>query len=276
MRIESITEHQSVVRVHEQRIMAAYQGLPNPRPVAADAPDVIRVQQADFLAVPGRRIVFVSVLGTGRDPVRRTRQHAVQSLRAVTRDPNRVLLGLAPLVLAKRFHDPPIPFLLATLVDHFVQHVVEIVDRVDHFADVGGLDLIRRRIGQAMYLFRRINSIDVVVRVEGMGAPGPLVQSASPAIAVHHPPAFEQHHGHVDATAGCGGDSRLQSFKVNRVELFQIELRLAVDRRARPCPRPRQRSGVVDKILAQFPVGPCVPGGRIPGPQPYKIVPVAV
>ena len=34
-------------------------------------------------------------------------------------------------------------FCLAALVDHFVQHVVEFVDRVDHLADVGGLKFVR-------------------------------------------------------------------------------------------------------------------------------------
>ena len=79
--------------------------------VAADAPDVVRVEQAHLLAVPGRRVVAVAVDAAGRDPVRRAGEHARQPLRAVAGDPDRVLLRLGPLVVADRSSPPtsPIP-----------------------------------------------------------------------------------------------------------------------------------------------------------------------
>ena len=49
-------ERHSLVRVHEQRVEPAQKGLPDPSPIAADAPQVIGVGQNDLLTVGWRGI----------------------------------------------------------------------------------------------------------------------------------------------------------------------------------------------------------------------------
>ena len=63
--------------------------------------------------------------------------------------------------------------------------------------------------------------------------------------------------------------------RIRGVELLQVELGFAVQGHARPGSQPRQRCGVVDEILAQPSIGPCVPSRRIPGPEPDEVVPIA-
>ena len=128
-----------------------------------------------------------------------------------------------------------------------------------------------------MHFAARVDAVDVVVRMEGMSPPGPFLLGASPAVAVHHPPAFEQHHGDVDAPPTRGTDSLPQPFEVRGVELLQDRTSVC-----HPAPSPArfaptaEGAALMDKILAPFPVGPRVPGGRVPGPEPDEVVPVAV
>jgi hypothetical protein len=70
-----LAQHAIVVRVHEDRMMAAHEALPNPIGIAADAPQVIRVGK-DHLGTVGRRrigavIVPAGRIGVGRNPIGR-------------------------------------------------------------------------------------------------------------------------------------------------------------------------------------------------------------
>src|SRR3712207_7958544 len=52
---------------------------------------------------------YTTLFRSGRDPVRRAGEHAGQTFGAVAGDPDRVLLGLGPLVVADGLHHPPVP-----------------------------------------------------------------------------------------------------------------------------------------------------------------------
>jgi hypothetical protein len=44
-----------------------------------------------------------------------------------------------------------------------------------------------------------------------------------------HCPAFEEHYGNANAADAASGDSLAQSVKVCRIEILQVELRLAIE-----------------------------------------------
>jgi hypothetical protein len=101
-------------------------------------------------------------------------------------------LGLASLVLLDGLHDPPVPVFLAPFVDHLEQHVVQIVHRIDHVTDVGGLEGIHRLVPQGMDFARHARSVggkrqvvDVVGGMERMRPPRPAFRRRPPAIGVH-------------------------------------------------------------------------------------------
>ncbi len=111
--------------------------------------------------------------------------------------------------------------------------------------------------------------------MERVPAPGPARRSRPTAIAVHQPPTFEQHHGDIDAAPPGLANATSQAVEVNRVELVQIEFRLAIQCLVRPDSRPRERRDMVDKVLAQAAIRPRVPGHRVPRPEPDEVVAVA-
>ena len=57
----------------------------------------------------------------------------------------------------------------------------------------------------------------------------------------HEHPVFEQHDADIDAALAGRDDARPQAVKVGRVELPQVELRLAVQGLSRSGPDPRLR-----------------------------------
>src|SRR5262249_35601233 len=69
-RVRRLSEDGAVVGGHEDRVVAAGEALPDPGRVAAHAPDVVRVQPAHLLALPGRRVVPRALRPGPRDPAR--------------------------------------------------------------------------------------------------------------------------------------------------------------------------------------------------------------
>ncbi len=112
--------------------------------VAADAPEVVGVGDDHLRAVGGWRIVAIAALGIRRDPVgRAVEQRLVAAALVLERHAHRVLLRFLRLVLLDEADHAVLPLGRArvVLVGDLVEHVVEIVDRVDDLADVGLLQL---------------------------------------------------------------------------------------------------------------------------------------
>src|SRR4051812_3988366 len=80
------------------------------------------------------------------EPVRGAREHLVVVLRAVAGESHRVLLRFRLLVGVHCIDDEVVPVLVTSLVRHFVEHVVEVVQCVHDLADVGGLPLADARV----------------------------------------------------------------------------------------------------------------------------------
>ena len=63
---------------------------------------------------------------------------------------DRMLFGFGSLMLVDGLDHPPVPVLLAAFVDDFVEDVVQVIHRVDHLADVGGLERVHLRVAQGV------------------------------------------------------------------------------------------------------------------------------
>ena len=119
--------------------------------------------------------------------------------------------ALFALVVADCLDDPPVPILLPAFVDHFVEHVIQVVDGVHHFANVGRLEVVYFGVAESMHLgFVRVELqlVDVVGRVKRVGTPGPAVRRGTALVPVHQAPPFEKHHRDVDAALAGGFDAR--------------------------------------------------------------------
>ena len=95
-------------------------------------------------------------------------QHSVQLHAAVAGDGDGVLLGLGLLVVVHRANDELIPIFIAAFVDDFIEHVVQVVDRVYDFAEIGGL--IAAHLGvvnvhHRVPVFIAIKLLNVVVHI---------------------------------------------------------------------------------------------------------------
>ncbi len=152
------------------------------------------------------------------------------------------------------------------LVGDLPEHVWQIVQHIDHFADVRFFERLHAGVErQHLVIDDRGNAdtVDVVGGVEGMAfdvvGRGREVQR----------PAVEQHDGDIDAFVAGGDDALAQPVEERLVKLRQVELRFAVFGHARPGPRPRLRHHA-EMVAA--------PGGLrlklLPTPQPDEVVPV--
>lgn len=75
-----------------------------------------------------------------------------------------------------------------------------------------------------------VDAIDVVARMKRMAFP------CSPMLDA---PTVEQHDRYIETPFASRGHTRSQPVKISRIELRHIEFRLAIERLARPCARPR-------------------------------------
>src|SRR5688572_17544891 len=85
-------------------------------------------------------------------------------------------------------------------------------------------------------------------------------------------PAFEEHHRNINPALAGVAHSRPQPIEVRRIEPLEVEFRFTVDRKARSRARPRKRSDMVHKVLAQGPIRSGIPSRRVPSPKPDKIM----
>jgi len=246
--------------------VSAEKALPDPAGVSPNTPDVIGIELADPVFNPGRRFFCVTVGPPRREPFRRTGEHGWKPFGAVASIPDRMLFRFGALVIMNRPDHPPVPLLFAAFIDDFVKHVVQVVECVHDLAYIRGLELVHLRAAHGVNPTAEgigdfdFGSLNIVGRVEGMGAPGPAVVGAATAVAVEQAPALEQHHTHVNPTVSRRLDSRAEPLEIRGVKLSQIESRFAVQSSAWAGSRPRQRCGVMDEILSQGTIGAGVPG----------------
>jgi hypothetical protein len=92
-----------------------------------------------------------------------------------------MLLGLGLLVLLDGPDHPPVPLLFAAFVEDLVEDVVQVVDGIHHFANVGRLELVRLRVPQGVDPPAQgvrpfdFEAVDVVGGIERVRPPGPAV-----------------------------------------------------------------------------------------------------
>ena len=121
------------------------------RQIAADTPEVVRVAEDDLAAVRRRRVVPIAAVRVRRDPVGGTvEQRLVAAALVLERHAHRMLLRLRLLVVLDEADHVVLPLRRGrmVLVGDLVEHVVEVVDGVDHLADVGFLERGDRRMAQ--------------------------------------------------------------------------------------------------------------------------------
>src|SRR5262245_10112673 len=125
----------------------------------------------------------------------------------------------------------PLDRTAVAFVTDLEQHVVEIVDGVDDFLDVGFLKAPKLRIvegvdGKALAgrTSITVDPIDVVVFVERV----PVPRVFADVSLARHAEALKQHDADVDTAVASSTDSSSQTIEVLVVKSTQIELRPSV------------------------------------------------
>ncbi len=239
--------------------MAAAEAFPCPGPaqrrVIEDHAEekVVRIKEDDLAPVRCRGIGYVGLppviieggIGPRRDPVGGTGEQLGVIVHIIKRrHPHRVLLRFALFAGVDEVDQMvlPLPGLPPGLVGDLAEHIVEIVDGVDHLPDIRLLEFEngRRDQGEIMSLETAaitvgvaIDSIDVVAGVEGVPLPFLALRVAA-----------EKHDADIDASLAGGNDPRSEAIEICLLELLEVELRLAIEGSPRAGPAPGQGSPV--------------------------------
>ena len=216
-----------VVDIHKDGVLATGEAFPDPLAVAADAAQVVGVGQDDLGAGGCRGDIGIDVdIAAGRDPV----GGAVVEVGAGVVGPggghaHRMLFGLGSFIALDVVDHVVLPGgvgrAACAFIADLVQDIVEIVDTVDDFADIGFLQGSDLAAGQGMGLAAlviavevTVDVVDVVGKLVGMTIPGIVV-----ALLALHTPAVEEHDGDIDTLVAGFDDALAHAVEVGLVEL---------------------------------------------------------
>ena len=181
-------------------------------------PDVIGIQDADSGSIRGRRVAAIgiahAIVFRGREggPFARVGQEQAVAALLAPGHPHEVLLRFTGLIGLNHVDEMNLPGRIAhrIAVRDLIDHIVEIVDGVDHFPHIGFLGLgdrrhlKRMRFGPVAVAIRvSVDSAHIVGAVVGMIAPD--VARGDGIGGIHDRPKVEQHDADIDPTI-TGGD----------------------------------------------------------------------
>ena len=181
-----------------------------------------------------------------------------------------MLLGLPALVRVDELRHVKLPRLRAALVDDLPEHVIQVIHRIDHAADIRFLvgddawvvHAVQRRIRRLITArVGHIHAVDVVGGIERMHRPG--VEAAG---VDRQTPALEEHHRRVDAPLAGRDQALTHAGEVRLVPGGQIELWQTIGGDARSRARPWQR--IEDDAL----IGPTRALWLLEHPQAHEVV----
>ena len=248
--------------------MPAGEALPRPGHRPAVPPQMVGIADADFLAIPRRRIEK-KLPAERRNPLRRAGHHLFHGFDACAGQAHRVPHALLGFQLMNRIHHPPVPILAASFVDDFVEHVVEIIHGVDNLLQVRRLQLADLRITEIRLSIAvpvTIGCIDIVLRVVRMSRPRLFPTVIRTVVAE----SLEELNGAVNATFAALGDARPHAIEVHRIEFLEIEFQAAVERHA------RAGANVQRRLIYNLVRRPWRPRRLLPSPQAHEVVVVAL
>ncbi len=246
---------------------------------------MVGVKEHDLAGVARRRLVFPSLVvltapSERGDHVRRAlEQRPVVGVRPLRRHEHRVLQWLVgSLIIVHDVDHVVLPARVlgaaVVLVPDLVEHVGELVDRVDHDFDEPLLKLEDCGAGERVHgivaglvVGRPVDAVDVVLEVEGMRPPGVVTSDPGLGLRSRAPP-LKQHHRHVDAGVHRGGDAVAQALEPRPANAREVEPRATVLRGAGARPFPGNR---IEVVIA---LPPGRPARVLPGPQPHERVAV--